>query len=80
MSQRYEVRNDTYAELRRGVDELELDLLEIPTRSVDHERFAEGDNTLLGTRNGTLEHEEVILHDTVVRETAHRSDGLLGRI
>ena len=47
---------------------------------MDHEGLAESNHTLLGTRNGALEHEEVVLHDTVVRETAHRSDGLLGRI
>ena len=67
----------TYAELRRGVDELELDLLEIPTRSVNHEGLADGDDTLLRAGDGALQHEVVVLDDTVVREAAHGGNGLL---
>ena len=67
----------TYTELRRRVDELELNLLEIPTRSVHHEGLADSDDTLLGSGDGTLEHEVVVLDDTVVREAAHGSNGLL---
>jgi len=43
---------------------------------VDHERLTEGDDTLLGTRDRALEHQEVVLHNTVVREATHRRDGL----
>ena len=67
----------TYTELGRSVDELELDLLQVPPGSVHHERLAEGDDTLLGTGNGALEHEEVVLDDTVVGEATHWGDGLL---
>ena len=70
----------TYAELRRGVDELELDLLEVTARGVDHERLAEGDHALLGAGNGALEHQVVVLDDTVVREATHGRDGLLGDV
>ena len=73
-------KRKTYAELRRSVDELELDLLEITTGGVDHERLAEGDDTLLGTGDGALEHEEVVLDDTIVGEATHGRDGLLGDI
>ncbi len=68
----------TYAEFRRSVDELECDLLEVATGGVDHERLAEGDDTLFGSWYGALEHDEVIFDDTVVREAAHGCDGLLG--
>ena len=71
---------ETYAELRRRVDELELDLLEVATRRVHHQRFAEGDDTLLRARDGALQDDEVVLDDTVVREAAHRGDGLLRHI
>ena len=71
---------DTYTELRGGVDELELDLLEVTTACVNHERLAEGDNTLLGSGDGTLEHEVVVLDDTVVGEATHGSNALLGDI
>ena len=70
----------TYTELGRRVDELEVDLLKIPTRSVNHERLADGDDTLLGSGDGALQHEVVILDDTVVRETTHGGNVLLGDV
>ena len=47
---------------------------------MDHERLPDGDDALLGSGNGALEHEEVVLDDTVVGEATHRCDGLLGSI
>jgi len=47
---------------------------------VDHKGFAEGDDTLLGSRDGTLEEEEVVLDDTVVGETTHGGNSLLADI
>ena len=47
---------------------------------MDHERLAEGDRALLGARDGTLEHQVVVLDDTVVREATHGRDGLLGDV
>lgn len=75
-----QIKSETYAELRRGVDELELDLLEIPARSVDHQRLAEGDDTLLRAGDRALQHEVVVLDDTVVGEATHGRDRLLGNI
>jgi hypothetical protein len=72
--------NFTYTELGRSIDEFELDLLEVPARGVNHERLADGDHTLLGTRDGALEHEIVVLDDTVVREATHRGDRLFGDV
>lgn len=57
-----------------------MDLLEITTGGVDHEGLADGDDSLLGTGNGALEHEVVVLDDTIVREATHGCDGLLGDI
>ena len=45
-----------------------------------HERLADGDDTLLGSGDGTLEHEVVVLDDTVVGEATHGGDGLLGDV
>ena len=70
----------TYTELGRGVDELELDLLKIPTRSVNHEGLADGDDTLLRAGDGALQHEVVVLDDTIVREATHGCNRLLGDI
>lgn len=47
---------------------------------MDHKGLAQGDDTLLGTGDGALEHEVVVLDDTIVRETTHGGDGLLGDI
>ena len=44
---------------------------------MDHERLADRDNTLLGSRDGSLEHEVVVLDDTVVGEATHGSNALL---
>ena len=71
---------DTHAELAGSIDKLELHLLQIPARSVDHERLAQGDDTLLGSGNRALEYEEVVLDDTVVGEATHGCDGLLGNV
>ena len=82
MSRKYEREktNVTYAELRRGINELELNLLQIPTRGVNHQRLADRDDTLLRARDRTLEHEEVVLNNTVVREATHGRDGFFGRV
>ena len=44
---------------------------------MNHERFAQSNDALLGSGNGTLEEEEVVLDNTVVGETTQRRDGLL---
>ena len=42
--------------------------------------LAKSDDTLLGAHAATLDHDEVIVHFTIVRETAHGGDGLLSQI
>ena len=42
-----------------------------------HEGLPQGDDTLLRPRNAPLEHEEVVLHDTVMGEATERSNRLL---
>ena len=67
----------TYTELGRCVDELEVDLFQIPTRSVNHERLAKSNDTLLGTGDGTFEHQKVGFHHTIVGEATHGGNSLL---
>ena len=45
-----------------------------------HERLADSDDTLLGSGDGTLEHEVVVLDDTVVGEATHGCNCLLGNV
>ena len=47
---------------------------------VDNERLADGDDTLLGSGNGALEHDIVVLDNTVVGEATHWCDGLFGNV
>jgi len=70
----------TVTELGGSIDELELDVLQGRATGVDKEGLAEGDDALLGTGAASLDHDVVLVDDTVVRETAEGSDGLLGKI
>ena len=45
-----------------------------------HQALTDSQYTLLGAGNATLEHQKVILHDAVVRETTERRYALVGGI
>jgi len=70
----------TVTELGSGIDELEVDLLQSGTRLLREERLTESQDTTLRANNATLEHQELLVDDTVVREAANRGDGFLGKI
>jgi len=59
------------AELGRGVDPLEVDLLEGLARRVAVHGLSESDDSLLDTWDGTLDQDEVVLDLTVSDETTH---------
>lgn len=59
----------TVSELGRGVDPLEADLLEGSSGGLGEHGLSEGHDTLLNTRDGTLEHNEVVVDLTVADET-----------
>lgn len=61
----------TVSELGRGVDPLELDLLEGLARGVGPHGLAEGHDTLLDTWDGALDHNVVVLDLTVADEATH---------
>jgi hypothetical protein len=61
----------TVTELGRGVDPLELDLLERPPAGVGEHGLAQGHDALLDTRAVTLEENEVVLDLTVADEATH---------
>ncbi len=42
--------------------------------------LAQSDDALLRAHATTLDHDEVVVHFAIVRETAHRSNGLLSEI
>ncbi len=61
----------TVTELGRGVDPLELDLLQRPPAGVDEHGLAQGHDALLDTRAVTLEKNEVVLDLTITDEATH---------
>lgn len=66
--------------LRRGVDELEVDLFQRGALGVHQQRLAQGDDTALGTDAAALDHQEVLVDLTVEGETSHRGDRLVRQI
>ena len=67
-------------ELGRGVDELERNLLRGDATRLLEERLTHRDQALARADDATLDHDVVVLDDTVVREATHRGDFLLRRI
>ena len=59
---------------------LEVDLLEVSSGSVGLERFSEGEDPLLHTRNSTLKDNGVASELTVVREATKRGKSLLSDV
>lgn len=74
------ILESTVTEVGGGVDELEADLLGVGTRSVSSESLSEGDDSLNGTNARALDHDEVVLDNTVSNETTHGGDVLLGEV
>ena len=59
----------TVSELGGGVDPFDVDLLGSGTFGMGDEGLTKGEDTLLGSDTTTLEHNEVVLHFTIMRET-----------
>lgn len=66
--------------LGRGIDELQVDLLERGTLDLREQSLTQGDDALLGSHDAALDHEPVLVDLTVVRESTERGDVLLGNI
>jgi hypothetical protein len=67
-------------EVGRGVDELELDLLERVAERLRVQRLAERDDALDVAWHAALEHDKVVVDDAIVDEAAERGDLLVGEI
>jgi len=70
----------TVAELGRGVDELEVDGLEMFAAGGDVEGLAQDEGTLLDADAGTLEHDPILVDLSVADKAAHGGDALLGEV
>lgn len=70
----------TMSILGRGIDELDVEGLMMRSLGGGHDALAEGDGSLTGTTDATLDHEPVLVDLTVMRESTDRGDGLLSQI
>lgn len=63
-----------------GIDELEFDLFQSRTLGVFQQSLTQGKDTFLGTDTAALDHDEIVSYFTIMRETTHGGDGLVGQI
>jgi len=68
------------SEFGRGIDPFQVGLLQCLTFGVGDEGLAKSENTLLGSNTTSVQHKEVILDLTVMREASHWGDCLVGHI
>ena len=66
--------------LGAGVDELEIDLLQRSLLCVSQQTLPESQHPLPGSDAAALDHDEVLLDLSVVREASHRVDGLVRNV
>jgi hypothetical protein len=70
----------TVSHLGRSIDELEIDLLQSVSGYLWEKGFSKSDDSLLWAHDATSNHDPVLIDFTVVRETTHRGDSLLGEV
>ena len=70
----------TMTHLGAGIDELELDLFKGLPLGVNKEGLSQSEYTLLGSDTASLNHDKVLLHQTIMRESTHGVDGLVGQV
>ena len=70
----------TVTDLGRGIDELDLDLLGSGVAGLREVALSEDDGSLASTNNTSLNHDEVLIDNTVVGEATKRSDVLINSI
>lgn len=63
-----------------SIDEFKVDLFEGSSGDLGHQGLSEHEDSLLGTNDATLDHDEVVSDDTVVGETTQGGDVLFGQV
>jgi len=66
--------------LGRGIDELELNLLESKSGVDNVDRLSKSDRSSLRSRAGSLDHDEVLIDRSISGESSHGGDRLGGEI
>lgn len=70
----------TVTVLGRGVDELDVEGLEVGSLGGGDNALSESDGSLARTADASLDHHPVLVHLAVVGEATHRRDVLLGEV
>ena len=68
------------AEFARGINELDVNRLKLDTRSAGMHSLPKHQRALLGSNASTLNHDVIVLDDSIVGETAQWSDVLFGEV
>ncbi|EJK61037.1 hypothetical protein THAOC_18532, partial [Thalassiosira oceanica] len=68
------------SKLRTRVDELDVDALNVLPARVLHQGLSHDKRPLLHSHAGSLDHNPILPDNTVVDETTHGGDGLLGEV
>jgi len=63
-----------------SIDEFDVDLLGGSVVGLGEERLSKGKGSLSGSHNSTSNHEEVVVDNSVVRESSKRGDVLFSNI
>lgn len=66
--------------LGRRVDELQIDALERRPLAVRQQGLAQSDDALLRSNAAALDHQEIVVDLSVMRETAHGGNRLVGDV
>mmetsp|Transcript_5486 Transcript_5486/g.6689 ORF Transcript_5486/g.6689 Transcript_5486/m.6689 type:complete len:248 (+) Transcript_5486:35-778(+) len=63
-----------------SINKFECNFFGRVSASLSQKSLSESDNTFNRTNNGTTDHDPIVFDDTIMRETSHRCDFLLGQI
>jgi len=63
-----------------GIDEFDVDGFQVSAVGMLHQRLAENQWSLLNSNYSTLQHDPILIDFTIMDETSHWGDALLGKI
>jgi hypothetical protein len=68
------------SKLTTGIDEFDIDRLEMLPGGMVHHALSKNERTLLHSHTSSLEHDPILIDLTVMNESSHGCDSLLGKV
>jgi len=68
------------SQLGRSIDELKVDFFVGGSGGLGQQTLSEHDDSLLGSDDASLNHDEVVVNNSVVGESSHGGDLLIGQV